>query len=66
MSLMNALLATALRSLGSQVSTTLLGHLRDPASRLGKALQQAHEQTWLVVETALAGPSLWQRFARFW
>jgi WD40 repeat protein/tetratricopeptide (TPR) repeat protein len=61
MSLMNALLATALRSLGSQVSTTLLGHLRDPASRLGKALQQAHEQTWLVVETALAGPSLWQR-----
>jgi tetratricopeptide (TPR) repeat protein/Tol biopolymer transport system component len=61
MSLMNALLATALRSLGSQVSTTLLGHLRDPASRLGKALQQAHEQTWLVVEAALAGPSLWQR-----
>jgi tetratricopeptide (TPR) repeat protein len=73
MSLMNALLATALRSLWGkiterlglvavgQVSAWLLQYLRDPASRLGKALQQAHEQTWLVVETALAGPSLWQR-----
>ncbi len=73
MSLMNALLVTALRSLWGkiterlglvavgQVSAWLLQYLRDPASRLGKALQQAHEQTWLVVETALAGPSLWQR-----
>jgi tetratricopeptide (TPR) repeat protein len=65
MSLMNALLVTALRSLWGALkgwafycgsTAWLLQHLRDPASRLGKALQQAHEQTWLVVETALAGP----------